>query len=190
MDYYIRQASANDGHEVSHLIYDAIGEIAHRLTGENTKIKVLEKLTELFKRTDNRHSYLNTYVAEHKTTNQILGIVVLYSGRDGVIFDKNLQNWLTEKNAAVPFIDSEAHLDEFYIDTLCIHKDARGKGIGTKLLQYAVEVGKSKGFTKLSLNVDIEKTNAKSLYERLGFTITEPWTIIDEPFHHMVKIIK
>ncbi len=49
------------------------------------------------------------------------------------------------------------------------------------------ELTKQRGYTKLSLNVETQKEEARRLYERLGFVITEPWSIIDEPFHHMVK---
>lgn len=86
-------------------------------------------------------------------------------------------------------IDVEAHEDEFYIDTISVRTSARGKGIGTMLLKFAEEKAKEAGYSKLSLNVEIEKTNAQKLYERFGFVVTEPWTIIGEPFHHMVKMI-
>ena len=185
----IRPATPEDALKAAHLIYEAIGEIAHRLTGEHKETHVLEKLVELFKRTDNRHSYINSYVAEQPTTKELLGIIVLYNGQDGIIFDQNLQNWLKQKNAPVHSIDIEAHPDEFYIDTLCVNKQFRGLGLGTSFLQFAEEVALSKGYTKLSLNVEIQKIKAKMLYERQGFVVTEPWTIIQEPFHHMVKII-
>ena len=189
MEYYIRPAKTEDAHKTVHLIYEAIGQIANRLTGESKEAQVLEKLIELFKRNDNRHAYTNTYVAEHTETKDIMGIIVLYSGKDGVLFDQNLQNWLKVKNAPVHSIDLEAHPDEFYIDTLCVDQQYRSLGLGTTFLQFAEEVAISKGYTKLSLNVEIQKHKAKSLYERLGFVVTEPWTIIQEPFHHMVKII-
>ncbi len=48
---------------------------------------------------------------------------------------------------------------------------------------------KKYNFKKLSLNVETQKEDARRLYERMGFVITEPWSIIDEPFHHMVKQI-
>ncbi|MEC1180811.1 GNAT family N-acetyltransferase [Metasolibacillus meyeri] len=186
MEILIQQAQVKDAAHIAPLIYDAIGDIAHRLTGETEEQAVLATLTELIKRTDNRHSYLYTYVAKQEDT--LLGIAVLYDGLTAKELDANLAAWLQAKNAST-IIDAEAHDDEFYIDTVCVTPHARGLGIGTKLLKFAEEQAIAKGYTKLSLNVELEKDKARALYERLGFTITEPWTIIDEPFHHMVKAL-
>ncbi|MGE7110517.1 GNAT family N-acetyltransferase [Lysinibacillus sp. NPDC047702] len=187
MSITIRQAQPQDAHAVVPLIMDAIGDIANRLTGEQTEEAVKRELTNLFKREDNRHSYLNTYVVVENE--HVLGILVYYNGEQAIEMDANLVKWLKAKNAPSIIIDREAHEDEYYIDTVCVSSEARGKGIGTLLLQYAEELTKQRGFKKLSLNVETQKESARRLYERLGFVITEPWSIIDEPFHHMVKQI-
>ncbi|MFL1998828.1 GNAT family N-acetyltransferase [Lysinibacillus irui] len=185
MSITIRQAQPDDAHAVVPLIIEAIGDIANRLTGEQSSEAVCQELTILFQRDDNRHSYLNTFVATEGE--QILGILVYYFGAQAVDMDANLVKWLEEKNAPSIIIDQEAHEDEAYIDTVCVSPQARGKGIGTLLLQFAEELTKQRGYKKLSLNVETQKEDARRLYERLGFVITEPWSIIDEPFHHMVK---
>jgi ribosomal protein S18 acetylase RimI-like enzyme len=188
MSVIIRQAVKEDAEQVAPLIFEAIGEIANRLTGETSVQNILEQLRHLFCLNDNRHSYLNTYVAVRKEYPiQVIGILVLYSGKEGLKMDSSLQKWLKNKNAPEILIDKEAHIDEFYVDTICVDGKSRGLGIGTKLLQFAEEVARLKGFTKLSLNVETEKLQARHLYEKVGYVVTEPWTIIDEPFHHMVK---
>ncbi|EON74107.1 GNAT family N-acetyltransferase [Lysinibacillus sphaericus] len=187
MSISIRQAQPQDAHAVVPLIIDAIGDIANRLTGEQTPEAVEQALIVLFKREDNRHSYLNTFVAVEDE--QVLGILVYYNGEQAIDMDANLVKWLEAKNAPSIVIDKEAHEDEYYIDTICVAPEARGKGIGTLLLQFAIEQTEKLGFTKLSLNVETQKEDARRLYERTGFVITEPWSIIDEPFHHMVKQI-
>lgn len=184
MDIYIQQAQPTDAEQIAPLIYDAIGDIAHRLTGEAEGQAVLAALAALIKRSDNRHSYLYTYIA--KQADSLLGIAVLYDGLTAQTLDANLSAWLKTKNAPA-IIDAEAYDDEFYIDTVCVTPNSRGLGIGTKLLHFAEEQALEKGYKKLSLNVELEKEQARALYERLGFVITERWTIIDEPFHHMVK---
>lgn len=190
MPVYIRNANLEDANQVASLIYDAIGEIANRLTGETIKHKIIDQLEFLFCQKDNRHSYLNTYVAvQEENPNVVLGILVLYSGEDGLAMDLSLQKWLQNKNTKLIQIDQEAHYDEFYVDTICVHDNYRGLGIGTKLLHFAEEVARQNGFTKLALNVETEKVNARRLYERIGYVVVEPWTIIGEPFHHMVKKI-
>lgn len=186
MNITIERAHPSDAVQIAPLIYDAIGDIAHRLTGETETTAVLATLAELVERTDNRHSYLYTSVA--KNEDGLLGIAVLYDGLTAKTLDANLAQWLQEKGAYTA-IDIEAHDDEFYIDTVCVTAKARGLGIGTKLLQYAEQQAIAQGYHKLSLNVELEKEQARALYERLGYVITEPWTIINEPFHHMVKSV-
>lgn len=189
MTFYIRKAILEDGPQAAPLIYEAIGDIANRLTGETEMAKIISTLELLFRRTDNRHSYLNTYVAENEVSKEILGILVLYSGQVGSELDISLQRWLKQKNASITSIDSEAHPDEYYVDTVCVADHARGLGIGTALLQYAAQIALLEGYSKIALNVEAKKVKAQKLYERLGYVVTEPWTIINEPFLHMVKTI-
>ena len=177
----IRQATALDAPNIAPLIYDAIGDIANQLTNEKTVELAIAGIQTLIKQTNNRHTYLNTYVAEEN--GQLLGVIVLYDGATGKQLDAQ------HARTYNIIIDPEAHNDEYYIDTVCVHHSVRGQGIGTKLLQFAETQGRKQGFTKLSLNVELEKLSARKLYEKMGFVVTEPWTIIGEPFHHMVKEI-
>jgi ribosomal protein S18 acetylase RimI-like enzyme len=187
MNITIRQAQPADAEQAAPLIIDAIGDIAKRMTGETEWDKVEQELCVLFKREDNRHSHLYTYVAE--LDEKVAGIMVLYAGADAPKLDQNLSEWLTKKGATNSEVDAESLVDELYIDTICIDPSFRGKGIGTKLFEYAEEVAKQNNSAKLSLNVEIEKEPAIRLYKRLGYEIVSPWTIIGEPFHHMVKIV-
>lgn len=184
MTITIRKARIEDAFAIAPLIYDAIGDIANNLTGEQKLPKILASLQQFVTETTNRHSYLNTYVAVQDEV--VLGIIVLYDGKTGYQLDRQLETQLASKGIHV-HLDVEAHDDEYYIDTICVSEKARGLGIGTKLLQFAEQRGKELGHHTLSLNVEVEKVNARRLYERMGYVITEPWTIIGEPFHHMVK---
>ncbi|MER2039266.1 MAG: GNAT family N-acetyltransferase [Solibacillus sp.] len=186
MSILIRQAQITEASAIAPLIYDAIGDIANNLTGEHELQKILASLEQLIKQTTNRHSYLNTYVAVQEE--YVLGIVVLYDGKQGKVLDRQLEAQLATKMIHVS-LDIEAHDDEYYIDTVCVSEKARGRGIGTKLLQFAEQQGKELGYDKISLNVELEKVDARRLYERMGYVVTEPWTIIEEPFHHMVKLL-
>lgn len=183
----IRKAEPSDAKKSVPLIIDAIGEIAERMTGETEPEKVEQSLCELFVRDDNPNSYLYTYMAEVEGV--IAGTLVLYSGADAPKLDENLRAWLVEKGANVTEVDSESLPDEFYIDTICIDPAFRGKGIGSQLFAFAEDIAKQKGHSKLSLNVETQKEPAIRLYKRLGYEIVSPWTIIGEPFHHMVKIL-
>ncbi|MGG0656122.1 N-acetyltransferase family protein [Rummeliibacillus pycnus] len=185
MEITVRPAQLTDATYAAPLIIDAIGEIANRLTGEDELQAILTELEVLFKRTDNRHSYKNTYVAE--IAGEVAGIMVVYGGDQAPTLDNNLEKWLTAKGATIQSIEVEARTDEFYIDTICTAQQFRGQGVGTVLLKYADIVAKEKGYHKVSLSVEKPKERARHLYEKMGFVFSEPWTIIGEEFDHMVK---
>ena len=185
MDIYIRQSLPEDAPSIAPLIFDAIGDIAYRLTGERVHRNVIAELETLVRATDNRHTYLNTFVATHNQ--KVLGIIVLYNGKTGRKLDGILMKKLQEKLATSTQIDLEAYDDEYYIDTICVAPHVRGLGIGTKLLYFAEQQARTLGYKKLSLNVEEGKLKARQLYEKQGFVTTEPWEIIGEKFYHMVK---
>lgn len=185
MDITVRPAKLSDAPFVAPLIIDAIDEIGNRLTGEDEPQAILKSLEELYKRTDNRHSYKNTFVAEAK--NELAGIMVVYGGEQAPILDGNLEKWLTAKDAEIQTVEVEARPDEFYIDTICTAPKFRGHGVGTTLLKYADIVAKNNGYSKISLSVEKQKDRARHLYKKMGFIYSEPWLIIGEEFDHMVK---
>jgi len=185
MNVHIRRALASDAQFAVPLIIDAIGEIAEQMTGETDSKAVERELIGLFKREDNRHSYLHTVVAERDGV--LTGVMVLYSGIDAIELDANLVNWIRNKTDKEIVIPPEARQDEFYIDTVCVHADYRGQGIGSLLLTHAEKIAQQEDFSKLTLNVEEEKEAAIRLYNRVGYRVAEPWTIYGGAFLHMVK---
>lgn len=185
MTVHIRKARPEDAEIAIPLIIDAIGDIAEQMTGEKDAEAVTEQLIHLFQKEDNRHSYLNTVIAEQQ--DGITGVMVLYSGTDAIEMDANLVTWLRTKTGEPIVIPPEARKDEFYIDTVCVNPEFRGQGIGSILLKHAEEVARQEGFSKAALNVELEKEAAIRLYERIGYHIAEPWEIYGGAFHHMVK---
>ena len=185
MNIHIRKAIPADAEGAIPLIIDAIGSIAEQMTGETDSTAVQQELIQLFKREDNRHSYLKTIIAG--CDDAIMGVMVLYSGLDAIQLDSNLVNWLRLKTGDNIVIPPEARIDEYYIDTVCVNPEFRGQGIGSLLLAQAEEIASDAGFSKVALNVELEKESAIRLYERIGYHKAEPWEIYGGNFHHMLK---
>ena len=61
----------------------------------------------------------------------------------------------------------------FKIHDVAVHPDARGMGIGTKLLDHVKEQAEEMGCSKITLEVR-EDNPAQKLYEREGFEFGEP----------------
>ncbi|MGX1131802.1 GNAT superfamily N-acetyltransferase [Streptomyces glaucescens] len=56
------------------------------------------------------------------------------------------------------------------IEAVRIHAEERGSGLGTHLIQWAIEKSRSEGCRLVQLTSDASRVDAHRFYERLGFT--------------------
>ncbi|MEW2254031.1 GNAT family N-acetyltransferase [Streptomyces sp. NPDC047869] len=56
------------------------------------------------------------------------------------------------------------------IEGVRIHADERGSGLGTQLIEWAIEESRRQECHLVQLTSDISRTDAHRFYERLGFT--------------------
>ncbi|MFF7125756.1 MULTISPECIES: GNAT family N-acetyltransferase [unclassified Streptomyces] len=56
------------------------------------------------------------------------------------------------------------------IEAVRIHADERGSGLGTRLIEWAVEESRRQNCQLVQLTSDRSRTDAHRFYERLGFT--------------------
>ena len=57
-----------------------------------------------------------------------------------------------------------------YIDDFCVAEEARGQGIGEALMDFAQNLARQKGCSKLTLTVWNDNAGALRFYEGLGMT--------------------
>lgn len=74
----IRKAKKTDARAIAPLLYNALHEIAEKLTGAKEKTEVLKGLENWFSKTGNRLSYENCFVEE--LDGKVVGIIVAYHG--------------------------------------------------------------------------------------------------------------
>ncbi|MER7516876.1 GNAT family N-acetyltransferase [Streptomyces sp. NPDC126499] len=55
------------------------------------------------------------------------------------------------------------------IEGVRIHAEGRGSGLGTRLIEWAVEESRAQGCRLVQLTSDVTRTDAHRFYERLGF---------------------
>lgn len=60
---------------------------------------------------------------------------------------------------------------ELLMDGICVSPDWRGHGIGTRLLDAVLQLGRDQGSTSVRLDVIDTNPNARRLYERVGFVV-------------------
>ena len=64
---------------------------------------------------------------------------------------------------------------DFYLQAIAVDPELRGAGIGSLLLQDAVERGTRNGSARLALDVAAKNSGARRLYARKGFAESSEW---------------
>jgi ribosomal protein S18 acetylase RimI-like enzyme len=59
----------------------------------------------------------------------------------------------------------------WHITAVSVVPDARGKGVGSAMISYAIEHARAAGMTSVTLDVDVHNAVARRLYEREGFEV-------------------
>ncbi|MDE6078931.1 MAG: GNAT family N-acetyltransferase [Duncaniella sp.] len=169
----IRDARPDDAEFIAKCICWAVGdEIVDSLaavTPGHTRDDVRRMFTALAEGTGAQYSYLNTIIAADSETDRPVGALIAYDGarlhRLRRAFYPAAEKFLDWHVTDLP---DECQPDEYYIDTLGVHPDFRGRGIAKALLEstlwHAAEIGKP-----AALLVDKTNHRARGLYNRLGF---------------------
>ncbi len=71
----------------------------------------------------------------------------------------------------VGFVDYWLVHDEIHLLAIAIHPDARRRGIGGRLLDHLLALGRDRGFALITLEVRRSNRPAIALYERVGFAV-------------------
>ncbi|WP_020061886.1 GNAT family N-acetyltransferase [Bacillus sp. 123MFChir2] len=184
----IRKAKQTDAQAISPLLYNALHEIAEKLTGGTNETEVLEGLEYWFSKKENRLSYENCFVEERD--GKAVGIIVAYHGSEATQLDEPIVNRLrdVQQDSSI-ILEKEAEEDEYYIDTLSVSSTYGGQGIGSNLILAAETFAQEEGHEKISLLVNLENKPAFSLYKKLGYTQDNTLMLVGEPYAHLVKHI-
>ncbi|KAA0766980.1 GNAT family N-acetyltransferase [Bacillus sp. SH5-2] len=185
----IRKATKTDAKLVAPLLYNALHEIAEKITGSTVEANVLRGLEKWFVQENNRLSYENCLVAEQD--GKVVGVIVVYHGSDAEQLDAPIIRHLRELHEDESIIlEKEAELDEYYIDTLSVSNMYSGRGIGSKLIDAAELHAAEKGHEKIALLVNLENQRAFSLYEKLGYKKDQIVMLVGEPYAHLIKPLR
>ncbi|PGB04257.1 GNAT family N-acetyltransferase [Bacillus toyonensis] len=185
----IRKATKTDAKAISPLLYNALHEIAEKITGSTVEAKVLLGLEKWFVKENNRLSYENCLVAEQD--GKVVGVIVAYHGSDAEQLDAPIIRHLRELHEDESItLEKETELDEYYIDTLSVSNMYGGRGIGSKLIDAAELHAAETGYEKIALLVNLENKRAFSLYEKLGYNKDKTVMLVGEPYAHLIKPLR
>ena len=180
----IRKATKDDNKVVKGL-FEFIKSLEIDIFNDYPEEKVIKILEYVFSSEYDRFSYKNCTVYE------IEGVIKGFSFTYHYDEVKKMKEFWYEKavsnfelkNDSIIFDYDEVLIGEFYLDTLFVFSEARGEGIGNKLLTEFV----NSGHPKLSLNVAQSNDRARKLYESYGFKKNCEIFIGHENYDHLIK---
>jgi ribosomal protein S18 acetylase RimI-like enzyme len=110
-------------------------------------------------------SYRNAVIAE--AGGKVLGALIGYPVPD----DPGAIDIESTPPMFVPLLELEnLAAGAWYVNAVAAYPDARGLGVGSKLMQWAEQRASALGLEGLSLIVSDANPGARRLYERLGYT--------------------
>lgn len=182
----IRQANKEDISAMVDLIFIILRDMELPLLEKipEEKLKLLVASAAL----DATYRYSPERVVVYEKNGQLIGLAAGYPDTDEPIIDLPFKKVICE--AGYPeeyelFTGSEVFPDEWYLDSLVIHEDYRGMGIGKELLNYAPVLAKNTGNDKIGLSVDVNNPKAKKLYQKMGYQTVGERMISGHLYEHM-----
>jgi DNA-3-methyladenine glycosylase I len=146
-------------------------------------------LSDIFKelagRDDSQYSYKNALVAE--LDGKPAGSIIGYDGARLHELRKPLYELMVAKFGSVRPVEDETSAGEFYVDSIAVLPEYRGRGVGRALLADLCRRVFAKGFDKVGLLVDVTNPKAENLYASLGFRRVNPTTFLGLDMWHMQK---
>jgi ribosomal protein S18 acetylase RimI-like enzyme len=77
----------------------------------------------------------------------------------------------TERNQSWKSVDGENPKKALYVHWLCVSRAFAGQGFSNKMIDFAVEEARKRGFQLLRLDTNADEKKLCALYEKLGFQL-------------------
>lgn len=77
----------------------------------------------------------------------------------------------TERNQSWKSVDGDTPKKALYVHWLCVHRDFAGQSLPIKMIDYANNQAKKRGFNRLRLDTNADEKKLCKIYEDLGFTL-------------------
>lgn len=180
----ITQANSSDAELIGRVVVEAVGpELARDFAGDRPVSDVVGLFAALAARRDSQYSYLNTLKAVAPDGSPA-GFIVGYDGAR--LHDLRLAFF--EETERLLGRDLRGHMPdetdtgEFYIDSLAVFPEFRGRGVASALIRAIARRASGK---PLGLLCDKANSRARRLYDRLGFRYVGDRPFANELMDHL-----
>ena len=177
----IRKAAKTDAPLIAKVVAMAIGEESAILYGGENYMNVFEEIALL---EDSQYSYRNAFVAE--INGNAVGAVVAYDGAELYPLRKTTLEIIYKHTAKELQIADETDSSEFYLDSLAVLPEYRGRGIGAQLILAVKDRAFNEYNKNLGLLVDFENPDAERLYQSVGFERADVKDFLGHKMWHLV----
>lgn len=185
---HIREAGREDAPAVGRFILMAESEMAHHFTGTRDPVESARGLSGfVLHPVPNRYSLANVLVAD--IDGLAVGAMISFPADDQPSLDTVLLETLNRRGYNLDTLFFEGEPGTYYLSTMGVDPEYRGRGIGGGLMAAAEARGGKMGFGRTSLLVSKGKDRARILYERLGYHVIADVSIADVEYHRMIKNI-
>ena len=177
----IRDAKKSDAPIIAQVVAMAIGDenAMKNYCGEN----YITLLIDIIEHERSQYSYRNTLIAE--IDNTPVGAIIGYDGAKLHELRATTYSIIHDALGRKPSIPDETEAGEYYLDSLAIVPEHRGKGIGKQLIAALCERAFSLGHEHVGLIVDFDNSRAEALYTSLGFSRVGTKTFLGHKMWHM-----
>lgn len=165
--YRIENALKTQASEIAWLIMEAMDyDCCRNFAGPHHTLDDFHTmLTELVEMEHSQYSYRNTLCA--MVGDQLAGVLVSYDGKDLPNLRQAFISKAKERlGQDFSSMDEETQAGEYYLDSLCVKKEFRKRGIASALLREAIS---RHGDQPVGLLVDVTHPWAERLYTSIGF---------------------
>ena len=185
MDVIIRQALKEEASQITELFMLAwpVDEILE--SNDLTHEQLHESITMVSASEETIYSYENTLVAD--IDGKVVGAMCAYDGADYQRLKQPIVDALGPDCGFAKKKETEA--GEFYLDSVGVLSEYRGRGIASRIIDAQCERAASLGHKVAGLIVDIDKPQVEALYSSLGFTYLDDKDFFGHMMKHMIRHI-
>lgn len=182
----IRRARKEEAAQIAELFMLA-WPVEEILESNDLTYKLLhESMTAIAAAEETIYSYENTIVAE--VDGKVVGAMCAYDGADYQRLKQPIVDVLGADSGFAQLKETEA--GEFYLDSVGVFTEYRGRGIASRIIEAQCERAASLGHKVAGLIVDVDKPQAEALYARIGFTYLDDKDFFGHAMKHMVRNLK
>ena len=182
----IRQAHKEEAAQIAELFMMAwpVDEILD--SNQLTYDQLQESITLIAASEETIYSYENTLVAE--IDGKVVGAMCAYDGAEYQRLKQPVVDMLGPDCGFAQLKETEK--GEFYLDSVGVLPEYRGRGIASRLFEAQCERATSLGHKMAGLIVDEDKPQAEALYSRLGFVYLDDKDFFGHTMKHMVRQLR